>query len=99
MNLLNDKIIDEVSVFAGVLVKLHKKRIITNNKYIRICKIISNLMYAKSEKEADALYNDLKECYAESAWVHLYLLHCGNDSKCRSTRNQHRYSCLSIVSY
>lgn len=74
-------IVDDISVFASVLLKLHKSNVIQESAYRTICKQIADLVRCKDEEESKEMYRDLKLLYEQYSWWNMYKLYTNKQSK------------------
>lgn len=101
---IDPNIVDDISVFASVLLKLHKSKVIQEVAYKTICKQITDLIRCKDEEESAEMYRDLKLLYDRYSWWNMYKLYNKQSKNVRRKKltfgkiNTNK-SRLSVMSY
>lgn len=100
--IISSSIVDDISVFASVLLKLHKSKVINESAYKTICIMIVDFIRCNDEKESEEMYSNLKVLYDKYSWWNIYKL-CNKQSKNKKKisfgKNNTNKSRLSIMSY
>lgn len=68
-------IVDEIAVFASVMLKLYKSNVIRESTYKIICKRIIKLIRCEDEEESKEMYRDFKAIYYKYSWWNIYKLY------------------------
>lgn len=101
---IDPSIVDDISVFASVLLKLHKSNVIQESAYRTICKQIADLIRCKDEEESKEMYSDLKLLYDKYSWWNIYKLYNKQSKNVRRKKSafgkiKTNKSRLSVMSY
>jgi ribosomal protein S20 len=101
---IDPSIVDDISVFASVLLKLHKSNVIQESAYRTICKQIADLIRCKDEEESKEMYRDLKLLYDKYSWWNMYKIYNKQSKNVRRKKSvlgkiNTNKSRLSVMSY
>ena len=102
--MIDPSIVDDISVFASVLLKLHKNNVIQDSAYRTICKQIVYLIRCKDEEESKEMYHELKLLYDKYSWWNMYKLYNKQSKNVRRKKSafgkiRTNKSRLSVMSY
>uniref|UniRef100_A0A6C0BT35 Uncharacterized protein n=1 Tax=viral metagenome TaxID=1070528 RepID=A0A6C0BT35_9ZZZZ len=63
---------NDLTIFASVLRKLYINRMITEDKYISVCKQIIKIIKAQNHEEMTKSYENVKRIYNTHSWWSMY---------------------------
>jgi hypothetical protein len=63
---------NDLTIFASILRKLYINRMITEDKYISVCKHIIKIIKAKNHEEMIKAYENVKRIYNTHSWWSMY---------------------------
>ena len=95
---IDQTILDDVTIFASVILKLRRNNTISLDMYKDICKTISDLVQCNDDVETRKLYNYLQTLYKKYSWWAMYNLHNKNNHKKNVMIRKNNRSCLSVMS-
>lgn len=68
----DQKINEDVTIFASIVRKLYNNKVITENKYRIVCKCIIQIIQAKNDEDMYTAYDNVKKIYKIHSWWSMY---------------------------